>query len=306
MDFIVYYIMPFSIFSILYGIAEHNRDKYKIKRLSKYREYFNKEYTIATLIWINMAFMFYFSKIKHFNVSNNPHPIYAVLISCLILGISLTIIRFNILSFIKNNEKIISYTFGVIALTIAILTLTYVDTLITEKTNLPSSFFPNAEKILTVTFAPLFWLGVVILILFLFYFALAALTCFKTMLQIKYIAQCYKSITIITNLKYIPKPLNGYIDQAAFASLFVILRFVPQVIYSDLYSNHINSHVVDVVLLSSFDHYKNSCIEKYKTSDYIHYLDSEKIILAKKDSDNSYGFYVANCTRTSTNSQKKS
>lgn len=297
MDFLLYYLFPFSALSIIYGITEHNKNKYKIKRLARFRKFFTKEYFLSSMIWLNVTLMF-IAKCFHFNTTNHPVILYVSLFIIFALGASLITILFNIIAIVKKFEKILSFSLGVIGLLITILTLAYADGLITEKTTLSANLFPVAQKIITLAYAPFFWSFVVFLILFIVYFLLGALACIKSILQIDYFSKCYKSLRVITNLKYTPKNLNLFIDQAAFLSSLIIIMTVPKVIYNDLYNGYLNKNIVNLIILSSFDKYQSVCEEHIEKETYIHYLDTdlEKVVLAKKEKE-SYVFELSKCTR---------
>lgn len=303
MDFLLYYLLPFTTFSIIYGTTEHNKNKYKVKRLARFRKFFTKEYFLSSMIWLNAGLML-IARCFHFNTNNHPIILYASLFIMFALGASLITILFNILAIVKKFEKILSFSLGVIGLFITILTLAYADGLITEKTHLSANLFPVAQKIITLAYAPFFWSFVIFLVLFIVYFLLGALACLKSILQVDYFSKCYKSLRVITNLKYTPNNLNLFIDQAAFLSSLIIIMTVPKVIYNDFYNGYLNENIVNLIVISSFDKYQNICEEQIDKDSHIHYLDSdlEKVVLAKKEKQ-SYIFTLSKCTRIQ---QKKS
>ncbi|WP_148265895.1 hypothetical protein [Oceanimonas sp. GK1] len=292
------YIFIITFFSVLAGIIEHNKDLGKIRRIAKKTRALGVRECLALLVWLCIIAMYFIVFFLNLGVSVSQCFIIGVFLFASLSALLLVIIDYKLAQLAEMYPKVTSTIFGSSVLIVTLLTNVYVDYEISKLTSLSASLFPNAQKLILILWAPIFWIFVIILLSFIFYVFHGLITCIRMAREISYVNSLYNVLCLFLGVKRNHRGFNVYMDLAISLGLLIVLVTFPKIISGYTNSDYFKESVSSLLVFSSYREAERSCANIDDPKLAISFLKGNDISIAKFQENVGYRFSVGECIRS--------
>lgn len=302
----LYFITGFSSLSILFGIVERHRDVNKLRDLARKTRRFlpKKKFSIrdwiGALIAITDITLLFFVAFINPQFINHEKTIISLYLITTITSLVLMSMRYNIFSKENPLSSILKKIIGVAAILITVISSIYADQEISRLTNIDPSFFPNAQKAITLILSPFAWAVFIFFFNLFVYFIIGVKLIYIEIIQINYINNVINSISLLLNIKRNKKRVEDLVvnpeDIGLMAGLAVSIILMPLIIKLSVDTYHLDDKINELLIFSSYQENTFSCENIDDKSAKIAYLKDKAVSIATRK-NNKYIFTISTCDR---------
>lgn len=293
----IYFLSLVSL-AVLAGAIEHYRDLNRIRKLAGKVQQWSIGDRLAATIWISIGLLYviYVMQLAGWEVSF--YSKFAVVIAIGIAAWISIIKEYNLAAVIDRHSKLFAALLAAVTLAVTVVTNIFVDYEISRLTSLKAGLFPNAQKLILLLWAPVFWVLTLFFLSFLLYVIQGIVLMSRLIREIIYIDRLYNVIILILGKKRNrQRRFNVFQDSSIFVGLLIIILTIPSLVDRYTGNEHFKQSIQELLVFSSFQQGNVHCKNITEPDISIVFLDNNKVSIAEVGEEGGYVFRLGTCLR---------